>query len=193
MGRLAFSLAALSLALAFGPGSGRPAAAEPQAGSWSVYFSPHGGCTEAVVRALAGAKTTVLVQAYSFTSAPIAGALVDAHKRGVKVEAVLDKSNLTERYSSADFLAHMGIPTKIDSVHAIAHNKVMVIDGETVITGSFNFTKAAEEHNAENLLIIHDKDLAARYAANWQAHAAHSEPYTGERSSPPHHRHRRAK
>ena len=77
MRRLTLSLAALSLALAFGPASGRSAAAEPQPGHWSVYFSPHGGCTEAVVRALAGAKATVLVQAYSFTSAPIAGALSD--------------------------------------------------------------------------------------------------------------------
>src|SRR5208283_3803153 len=86
------------------------------------------------------AKRTVLVQAYSFTSAPIAKALVDAHKRGVDVEVVLDKSQKTEKYSSADFLAHAGIPTKIDSKHAIAHNKIMVIDSATVITGSFNFT-----------------------------------------------------
>ena len=58
-----------------------------------VYFSPHGGCTEAIVNALSHAKTEVLVQAYSFTSAPIAKALVEAHKRGVHVEVVLDKSN----------------------------------------------------------------------------------------------------
>jgi phosphatidylserine/phosphatidylglycerophosphate/cardiolipin synthase-like enzyme len=53
----------------------------------------------------------------------------------------------------------------------------MVIDGQTVITGSFNFTKAAEESNAENLLVIRSSDLAAKYTANWQAHAAHSDPY----------------
>ena len=53
----------------------------------------------------------------------------------------------------------------------------MVIDGETVITGSFNFTKAAEESNAENLLVIRDATLAKKYADNWQAHARHSEPY----------------
>jgi phosphatidylserine/phosphatidylglycerophosphate/cardiolipin synthase-like enzyme len=70
----------------------------------------------------------------------------------------------------------VGIPVKIDAQHAIAHNKVMVIDGETVITGSFNFTKAAEESNAENLLIIHDKKLASLYIKNWQEHAQHSEP-----------------
>ena len=67
---------------------------------------------------------------------------------------------------------------KIDSEHAIAHNKVMVIDGETVITGSFNFTKAAEENNAENLLVIHDKKLAERYTKNWEEHAKHSEVYS---------------
>ena len=63
----------------------------------------------------------------------------------------------------------------IDPAHAIAHNKIMIIDGETVITGSFNFTKAAEKRNAENLLIIHDKDLEGRYIENWKNHAGHSE------------------
>jgi hypothetical protein len=71
---------------------------------WSVYFSPCGGCTEAVVEALGRAKSTVLVQAYSFTSAPIAKALVEAHRRGVKVEVVLDRSQRTEKYSSATFV-----------------------------------------------------------------------------------------
>jgi phosphatidylserine/phosphatidylglycerophosphate/cardiolipin synthase-like enzyme len=147
--------------------------------SWDVRFSPKGGCTEAVVDALRDAKTSVLVQAYSFTSAPIAAALVDAHRRGVKVEVILDRSQRTEKYSSADFVVHAGIPTRIDDRHAIAHNKVMVIDGKTVLTGSFNFTKAAEEHNAENLLVIRDPALAEKYAANWRAHADHSEPYAG--------------
>ncbi len=142
-----------------------------------VFFSPKGGCTEAVVKELAAAKATVLVQAYSFTSAPIAKALVDAHKRGVKVEVILDKSQKGEKYTSADFVLHAGIPIKIDAKHAIAHNKIMVIDGETVITGSFNFTKAAEEHNAENLLVIRSADLAAKYADNWNVHADHSDPY----------------
>ncbi len=146
---------------------------------WSVAFSPQGGCTELVVDTLTKAKTEVLVQAYSFTSAPIARALIEAKNRGVKVEVILDKSQRTERYSEADFLAHSGIPVSIDAVHSIAHNKVMVIDDETVITGSFNFTKAAEEHNAENLLVFHDKELAALYKRNWQKHQAHSEPYGG--------------
>jgi phosphatidylserine/phosphatidylglycerophosphate/cardiolipin synthase-like enzyme len=145
-----------------------------------VFFSPKGGCTEAVVKELSAAKETVLVQAYSFTSAPIAKALVDAHKRGVKVEVILDKSQRTEKYSSADFVLHAGIPIKIDAAHAIAHNKIMIVDGHAVITGSFNFTKNAEENNAENLLVIRDTTLAENYTANWQTHAAHSEFYEGK-------------
>ena len=145
--------------------------------NWSVYFSPSGGCTEAVVEALAKARSTVQVQAYSFTSAPIAKALVEAHRRGVKVEVILDKSQRSEKYSSATFIFNNGIPCFIDAQHAIAHNKVMVIDAQTVITGSFNFTKAAEEKNAENLLLIQDTDLASNYADNWAAHRHHSQNY----------------
>ena len=145
-----------------------------------IHFSPQGGCTEAIVKELDAAKSSVLVQAYSFTSAPIAKALVDAHKRGVKVQVILDKSQKTEKYSSADFMQHAGIPTLIDAKHSIAHNKIMVIDGGVVITGSFNFTKSAEESNAENLLVIRDKGIAEKYTANWKAHAEHSEKYEGK-------------
>jgi phosphatidylserine/phosphatidylglycerophosphate/cardiolipin synthase-like enzyme len=140
-----------------------------------VYFSPNGGCTQAIIDEINNAKTEILIQAYSFTSAPIAKSLLEAHKRGVKVEAILDKSQRTANYSSATFLANSGIPTFIDAAHAIAHNKVMIIDGVTVITGSFNFTKAAEEKNAENLLIITSYEMATLYKENWDAHKQHSE------------------
>jgi phosphatidylserine/phosphatidylglycerophosphate/cardiolipin synthase-like enzyme len=79
----------------------------------------------------------------------------------------------SEKYSSADFLANQGVPTLIDANHAISHNKVMIIDGEVVLTGSFNFTKAAQEKNAENLLILRDPTVAAQYAQNWVCHEAH--------------------
>ena len=69
--------------------------------------------------------------------------------------------------------------TYIDSRHAIAHNKIMIIDKETVITGSFNFTKAAEEKNAENLLIMKNKELAKVYIENWYKHKKNSERYEG--------------
>jgi tetratricopeptide (TPR) repeat protein len=117
------------------------------------------------------------VQAYSFTSAPIAAALVDAHRRRVNVRVILDSSQRSERYSSATFLRNMGIPVLVDDAHAIAHNKLMIIDGRTVITGSFNFTKAAEERNAENVVIMEDPRVAAKYLSNWTEHAKHSVPY----------------
>lgn len=154
-------------------------AASLHAADIQVHFSPKGGCTEAVVKSLGMARSNVIVQAYSFTSAPIAKALVDASKRGVKVQVILDKSNRTGKYSSADFVAHANIPTYIDARHAIAHNKIMVIDNSIILTGSFNFTKAAEDSNAENLLVISDAALAAKYTANWQAHLKHSDPYQG--------------
>lgn len=130
-----------------------------------------------MVKEISAAKTEILVQAYSVTSAPIAKALVDAHKSGVKLEAILDKSQRSEKYGSATFLPNSRIPTFIDPQHAIAHNKIMIIDKQTVITGSFNFTKAAEEKNADNLLIIKSKELAGINIENWQRHREHSEPY----------------
>jgi len=144
-----------------------------------VYFSPKGGCTDAIVDQISKAKSELLIQAYSFTSKEIAAAIVKAHKRGVHVEIVMDKSNRTAKYGAGDFTAHAGVATYIDAEHAIAHNKIMIIDRETVITGSFNFTKAAEEKNAENLLIIKDKALAKLYIKNWEKHREHSEKYEG--------------
>ncbi len=155
-------------------------AAPESAQDIACYFSPKGGCTDAVVAEIASARQTILIQAYSFTSTPIAKALVEAHQRGVQITVVLDKSNLTGQYSSADFVLHASIPTYIDDKHAIAHNKIMLIDGRTIITGSFNFTKQAETSNAENLLVIHDRpELFAQYQANFQRHLEHSQTYSG--------------
>ena len=139
-----------------------------------VYFSPRDGATGAIVREIVQARSEIRVQAYSFTSAPIAEALLKAHKRGIKVEVILDKSQRTQKYSSSTFLTNAHIPTYIDADHAIAHNKIIIIDRSVVITGSFNFTKAAEEKNAENLLVIRSKELAKPYLENWQHHRNHS-------------------
>lgn len=155
-------------------------AAEP----WEVYFSPEGGATEAIVREVRRARKTIHVQAFSFTSLPIARALADASVRQVSVVVVLDKSILQEPHAAVETLARAGISRLIDSEHSIAHNKVMVIDGETVITGSFNFTSAAEHHNAENLLILRDRDLARKYEENWNLHRSHSASDTSSADSP---------
>jgi phosphatidylserine/phosphatidylglycerophosphate/cardiolipin synthase-like enzyme len=93
------------------------------------------------------------------------------------VQVILEKSQRSEQCSSADFFANRGMPTMIGANHAISHNEVIVIDGEIVITGSLNFTKAAQEKNAENLLIIRDPALTVQYTQNWDAHRQHSQPY----------------
>jgi phosphatidylserine/phosphatidylglycerophosphate/cardiolipin synthase-like enzyme len=141
---------------------------------YAVYFSPRGCATDAIVRTINNAKESILVQAYSFTSETIADALIRAHKKGVRVQVLLDKSQQHQKYSCIDVLAAAKVPLLVDAFHAIAHNKVMIIDNEILITGSFNFTKAAEERNAENLLILQSHQLADQYIRNWRLHRRHS-------------------
>jgi phosphatidylserine/phosphatidylglycerophosphate/cardiolipin synthase-like enzyme len=144
--------------------------------SVAVFFSPKGGCTDAVLRELKAARREVHVLAYSFSSKAIAQALVDAKMRGLKVEIVLDRSNEQEQYSDLKFFQEQGLTPVIDAQHAIAHNKVMLIDGSTIITGSFNFTHQAEAENAENLLIIKGhSELAHAYRQNFESHKVHAE------------------
>jgi phosphatidylserine/phosphatidylglycerophosphate/cardiolipin synthase-like enzyme len=96
------------------------------------------------------------------------------------VRVVLDKSQRDEKSSVAGYLFDAGIPVWVDAKYAIAHNKVMIVDGAIVITGSFNFTMEAETSNAENLLVIRNVELAARYGRNFLDHLSHSEVYKKE-------------
>ncbi len=129
-----------------------------------------------ITDAIHGARRQILVQAYEMTAPRIESALVAAHRRGVEVRAIFDPDAFKETGSMVGELAAGGVAVFVDSFHkpGIAHNKVMVIDQALVITGSFNFTKAAESRNAENLLVIDDPALAAAYARNFAAHLAHS-------------------
>jgi len=143
--------------------------------SFAVHFSPKGGCQDALIREVKRARREILVQAYSFTSEPLTAALVDAKKRGVHVEIVLDRSNEVERFSELNVLLDHGLAPLIDANHSIAHNKVMVIDRKVVATGSFNFTNQAEHENAENLLLIRGHpDLVKSYRENFLVHKGHS-------------------
>src|SRR5262249_6162351 len=93
------------------------------------------------------------------------------------------QSKSGSHYSAATYLSNAGIPVWVDTTVAIAHNKVMVIDNARVITGSFNFTAAAQHHNAENLIVLEDPALAAEYQRNRERRQAVSEPY--QSASPP--------
>jgi len=171
---LLLSAAALAVLLATAPAA---------ASQIQVCFSPPlpGGCdpAAAVVQAVDGARKTVLVQMYALTSQRIVSALVNAKHRGVDVRAIVDRRQLDEDRSDTNavgLLASRGVPVLVDTVHGLMHNKIMIVDGATVITGSFNYTWSAEHRNAENLLVIHDPTLAAEYKQNWNIHAARSRP-----------------
>jgi phospholipase D len=136
-----------------------------------VRFSPEGGCTQFIKEAIAKAQQTILVQAYTFTSLPIAEALIQAHQRGVDVRILVDRSQLASKYTQVRYVVAQGIFAAVDVVPGIAHNKVMIIDNNYVLTGSFNWTKAAETSNAENLLLINDTKTNAIYKKAWYQRA----------------------
>jgi phospholipase D len=141
------------------------------ASSIQIRFSPGGQCIPFIEQAIGMAQKQVLVQAYAFTSAKIAQALIDAHKRGVIVKILVDRSQLTAKGSQVRKVSEQGISISIDIVPGIAHNKVMIIDNAYVLTGSFNWSNAAEYRNAENLLLITDSKINKIYKENWKRRA----------------------
>jgi phosphatidylserine/phosphatidylglycerophosphate/cardiolipin synthase-like enzyme len=157
----------------------RPQSA-PGSAQIDVGFSPDAGAEDLVVKAIATARQSILLGAYSFTSKPVIQGLIAAKRRGVEVRCVLDKSNVKSASgrAAANLLVNAGIPTRIDSQHPIHHNKYMVIDGAHVETGSFNYSAQAAHKNAENALVIWNNPvLAKQYANNWAIHWGHSEDY----------------
>lgn len=149
-----------------------------------VYFSPNGGAQDAIVKSIYEAKEEILVQAFLFSNKPITEALIAAHKRGVAVKVIVDKEMQRHRHNTVPELLKARIPTFIDNKHRTAHNKVMILDTSTVITGSFNFIKSAETSNAENLLVLRSFPMAKTYKENWKKHLAHSIRATKERIVP---------
>lgn len=135
-------------------------------------------CAALVAREIATAQRAILVQAYNFTEPHIIAALIAAAGRGVRVTLLVDKITAHQKGEGVDACAHAGIAVAIDNRPKIAHNKVMVIDSETVLTGSFNWSKSAEIANAENLLVVRSHELAAAYAANFARRLAVSKSYS---------------
>ncbi len=149
-----------------------------------VLFSPDGGCQARIVEEIGKAKKYVRVQAYFFTSKPIAEALIEAHGRGVECEVIADASQEKMTYGRLPVLRQAGVTVLIDAEHKTANNKIILIDNRTIITGSYNYTKAAEEKNAENVLIIkRHKALFKKYLANYEKHKSHARPFRGNRKT----------
>ena len=132
-----------------------------------LCFTPPSGCAAVIEKQISQALSSIYVQAYGMTSPTIVDALIKAHERGVKVRILLDKSNLKDKWSKRSLLVDAGVDVGIDKVSGIAHNKVMIVDEQKVITGSFNITRAADSRNAENVIIINDQSVANEYLQNW--------------------------
>jgi len=136
-----------------------------------TYFSPKGGCTDAIVARIEKSKS-IRVLAYSFTSKPIIAALIVSQQKYGDVKVVLDRED--EDSDQSKQLMDAGIPVWIDKMHAIAHQKVMIFDGEITEEGSFNYTQQAETSNSENCNFIHIGAVSQDYLSNWELHQSHS-------------------
>jgi hypothetical protein len=80
---------------------------------------------------------------------------------------------------AADVLTNEGVPTRIDVARAMAQSLIIDLEGKIVIMGRVTCLEAAQEKNAENVVIIRDQALAAQYTQNWDAHRQPSQPYVG--------------
>jgi len=141
----------------------------PSSATYEVAFSPSKQSEDVILRFITEAKKSVHVAAYSFTSKEIAQALLDAKARGVDVRVVVDKSQASGKYSAATFLAIHAVSVRVDGEYQLQHQKIVVVDGLSVETGSYNFTASARDKNSENVIIIRNvPDLAGRYEANWE-------------------------
>ena len=182
-GCLAVLFATSAAAFEPSPGHGGKPVALPAAGTIQAAFTPGDDAGKLIADAINGAHRQVLVQAFSFTHHRIAEALITARRRGVDVKVIADKEQ-TEKIPTSLIakIAASGVPVFLDAAHTSAHSKVMLIDAgspeTTLVTGSFNFTQAAQYKNAENVLVIRgNAALTELYLKNWQHHYEHSQPY----------------
>lgn len=138
-----------------------------QGASFDVGFSPNQGSLPLVLKAINSSQKSIHVAAYSFTSKPIAEALLAAKKRGVDVEVIADEKSNSGKYSATTYLANNNVPIKLNGNYPIFHHKFMVIDGKSLETGSFNYSAAANK-NAENVLVLWNvPQIAASYDQEW--------------------------
>jgi phosphatidylserine/phosphatidylglycerophosphate/cardiolipin synthase-like enzyme len=155
--------------------------------SVAAYFSPRGGCADAIVRELKRARKEVLVLAHSFRSEPLARALLEAKLRGVRVELVFDRHNPAEPSSDLHLFTQQGLAPLVDAHFPSAHNSVILVDGRVLLTGSFDFTRQAEQENADNLLVLSGfPEVIQAYRQTFLRLKAYGEEFrTGAPAKPP--------
>ena len=127
-----------------------------------LYFSPRGGTRQAVIDELKKAKKSIYFMTFSLTDKETIDLLLEKHKNGVKVEGIFDGCMIS-KYSGFLTLIKKELPVYLDGNQALLHNKVFIIDDSIIITGSYNFSKNAEDNNNENTLVINSPRLAKDY------------------------------
>ncbi len=130
-----------------------------------VYFSPDDEVANRIIDLLAGAQDSIYFLAYSFNAEKISDAMLKRSQAGVTLAGVFEKTEVAASKNSSeyDLMRSAGLDVRLDGNPKNMHDKIIVIDGKIVITGSYNFTAAAEDKNDENILIIHNADIAALY------------------------------
>jgi phosphatidylserine/phosphatidylglycerophosphate/cardiolipin synthase-like enzyme len=137
-------------------------------GKITLYFSPNGGCQKAIIQEIDNSEQQILIAAYSFSSKPIANALYRSAKRGVSIYCVVDTRQPTAHYTMVPDLIDNGIQLRVDRIHPLMHQKTIIIDNETLIIGSFNYSSSAENRNAELLAVIKSPAAAKNASDNWR-------------------------
>jgi len=155
------------------------------AGDTEVCFSPRGNCAREIIQELAGAKKTIDLAIYYLTSKALADMLVEMKGRGVAVRVYLDEGQETSKHAKAQYIKSHGVMIKFESGSGLMHNKFCVIDGRTVITGSYNWTKNAETRNDENVIVLHDPDVAMIYQRKFEEYWTGGVSAGGERAGIP--------
>jgi phosphatidylserine/phosphatidylglycerophosphate/cardiolipin synthase-like enzyme len=147
-------------------------------GDLTFYFSPVDDINKYVVAEIKAAKKSVRFIAFSYTDKAISQAMIAAHKRNLFVQGVMENQNVKGTGSAWPALESAGVDILKDGNCYIMHHKTIIIDDEIVITGSYNFTKSAEQSNDENLLIINSPSLAAQFIAEYKLVRAQAEQPT---------------
>ena len=132
-----------------------------------TYFSPKNDISSSLLKEIGSAKKSIHFMAFSFTQDALGSAMQDRFESGLDVRGVFEERQISQ-YSEYESMKAAGLPVVQDGNRGAMHHKVIVIDEETVITGSYNFSKNAEERNSENLLIIKgNPDIAQAYLAEF--------------------------
>jgi len=129
-----------------------------------AYFSPGDACLNAIIAAISKAKSSLKICVFTISDDRITRSILQAHRRGIPVKILTDNEKLYDKGSDIRELAQAGIPVRIDNTTNHMHHKFAILDNQTVLTGSYNWTRSAAQYNHENLIIANDKTMVKNFS-----------------------------